>query len=410
MVSTNSPRKPRTAVPLTLLFLASAISAFGQFDSAAVLGTIFDPNIAAVGRAHVSLENVDTGVIQTATSDASGVYQFLEVHVGRYKVLAEATGFKKTQTAEFRVETGARQRVDVTLQIGDAAQTVKVDSTASILQTESSDRGEVINHEEIAELPLNGRSSASLALLAPGVRLALGLPKRESSFNVNGLRSQFNDFILDGVDNNAYGTSNQGLSNQVIQVSPDALQEFKVITNAYSAEYGHVGGAVVNASLRSGTNQYHGTVWDFLRNTDLNAVGFFQPVGGQKPVYVQNQFGGAGGGPIKKDQIFFFVDYEGWRRLQKALSFGSVPTLSQRAGVFGIPVQNPYTGQIYSNGTIPQSQLTAFGLSVRGPSGTESSRQHQELSGPASRYRQRQQRGLPLRPLSFEKGDPVRTI
>jgi outer membrane receptor protein involved in Fe transport len=319
-----------------------------------------------VASAQVSLENIDTGVVQTAASDQYGVYRFLEVHLGQYRVTAKAPGFKKFETSEFRVETGARQRVDISLQVGDAAQTVEVSSAATILQTESSDRGEVINHEEIAELPLNGRSSATLALLAPGVRLALGLPKRESSFNVNGLRSQFNDFILDGVDNNSYGTSNQGLSNQVIQVSPDALQEFKVITNAYSAEYGHVGGAVVNASLRSGTNQIHGTVWEFLRNTDLNAVGFFQPVGGQKPVYIQNQFGAAGGGPIKKDKIFVFVDYEGWRRLQKALTFGTVPTMTQRAGNLGVPVENPYTGQVYSNGVIPQSQISNFGQTVLG--------------------------------------------
>src|SRR5581483_6928258 len=233
-----------------------------------------------------------------------------------------------------------------------------------MLQPESSARGQVIDHEQVVNLPLNGRSNASLALLVPGVRLAYGLSKREASFDVNGLRSQFNDFILDGLDNNAYGTSNQGLSNQVIQVAPDAVQEFSVITDNYSAEYGHVGGAVINASVRSGTNQLHGTVWEFLRNTDLNAVGYFKPTGGQKPVYIQNQFGAAAGGPIKKDKMFFFVDYEGWRRLQRALTFASVPTLAQRSGNFGIPVKNPYTGQIYSSGVVPQTDLTTFGLKV----------------------------------------------
>ena len=363
-------RLPRNRNRNRLFSLSAAVlmaaPCFGQFDSATVLGTVLDAKAAAVASAHVVLESVDTGVLQTAESDQYGVYRFLEVHLGKYRVTATAPGFKKFETTEFRVDTGARQRVDISLQVGDSAQTVEVSSAATILQTESSDRGEVIHHEEIVELPLNGRSSASLALLAPGVRLALGLPKRESSFNVNGLRSQFNDFILDGVDNNAYGTSNQGLSNQVIQVSPDALQEFKVITNAYSAEYGHVGGAVVNASVRSGTNQVHGTVWEFLRNTDLNAVGFFQPVGGQKPVYIQNQFGAAAGGPIRKDRIFVFADYEGWRRLQRALTFGTVPTLAQRAGILGVPVQNPYTGQIFSNGIIPQSQMSTFGLTVLG--------------------------------------------
>jgi Carboxypeptidase regulatory-like domain/TonB-dependent Receptor Plug Domain len=350
-------------VRLTVV-LGLAVPCFSQFDTAAVLGTVLDPGNASVPQARMELRNLDTGVLQKSVADGNGSYQFLEVHVGRYSLKAEAAGFNRGEVAEFRVATGARQRVDITLQVGDTKQTVQVASTATILQSESSERGQVISREDIVSLPLNGRSSASLALLAPGVRLALGLPKRESSFNVNGLRSQFNNFVLDGVDNNAYGTSNQGLSNQVAQVSPDALQEFKVITDNYSAEYGRVGGAVVNASVRSGTNQIHGAAWDFLRNTDLNATGFFKPLGGQKPVYIQNQFGGALGGAIRKDKIFLFGDYEGLRRLQRALSFGNIPTISQRNGIFGIPVLNPYTGQIYSDGTIPPSQITTFGRTV----------------------------------------------
>ena len=149
---------------------------------------------------------------------------------------------------------------------------------------------------------------------------------------MGGLRSQFNNFILDGVDNNAYGTSNQGLSNQVIQLSPDALQEFRSSPTAYSAEYGHVGGGVINALIRGGTNELHGDVWEYLRNTDLNATGFFKPKWRAKPVYIQNQFGAAAGGPIKKDKIFMFADYEGLRALQQALTFASVPTLAQRVG------------------------------------------------------------------------------
>jgi hypothetical protein len=351
---------------LCLLLLGLMSPCFGQFETSAVLGTITDPNSSVVTHARIGLENLDTGVVQNSVSDSNGTYQFLEVHVGRYRVTAEAPGFKKAETPEFRVDTGTRQRVDVSLQVGEATQVVEVASAASPLQTESSDRGEVVSREEVVDLPLNGRSTASLALLAPGVRLAFGLPKREASFNVNGLRSQFNNFILDGLDNNAYGTSNQGLSNQVIQVSPDALQEFKVITDNFSAEYGHVGGAVVNATLRSGTNELHGAIWDFLRNTDLNAVGFFKPTGGQKPVYIQNQFGAAVGGPIKKNKIFLFGDYEGWRRLQSSLTFGNVPTLDQCKGIFNVAVQNPYTGQVYAHNIVPTSQIIPFAAQVFG--------------------------------------------
>jgi len=347
-----------------LVGLAAATVSFGQFETATVLGTATDPRAGIIPNARVSLANLDTGTMQSTLTDASGNYQFLEVRVGRYLVTAEAPGFKKLATAEFRVDVGARQRVDVKLQVGDVAETVQVKEAAVAVERDSSDRGQVVNREAVVDLPLNGRSNASLALLAPGVRLAYGLAKRESSFNVSGLRSQFNNFILDGVDNNAYGTSNQGLSNQVVQVAPDAVQEFKVITNTYSAEYGRVGGAVVNASIRSGSNQLHGAAWEFLRNTDLNAVGFFKPTGGAKPVYIQNQFGGAVGGPIKKDKVFLFGDYEGLRRLQKSLSTASLPTLDQRRGVFTVPVMNPYDGSMFPNNTIPTSLITKFGATV----------------------------------------------
>ena len=157
----------------------------------------------------MSLANVDTGTSQATSTDDLGNYQFLDVRVGRYRVVAEAPGFKKLETAEFRATVGARQRVDVNLPVGDVTQTVEVTAAAVAVERDSSDRGQVIHREAMVELPLNGRSNAALALLAPGVRLAYGLGKREASFNVSGLRSQFNNFILDGVDNNAYGTSNQ---------------------------------------------------------------------------------------------------------------------------------------------------------------------------------------------------------
>ena len=353
-----------SCLTVAALMLAAPHIAFSQFETAAVLGTVLDPRGAIVRDAHVTLINDETGVRQDATSGAEGTYQFLEVRLGHYHVRVEATGFKKAETPAFRVTVDARQRVDVKLEVGEVSQTVEVNSSASIVEQESSERGQVIGHEDISNLPLNGRSSASLSLLAPGVRNSFALSKREASFNVNGLRSQFNNFTLDGVDNNAYGTSNQGLSNQVVQLSPDALQEFKVVTNSYSAEYGHVGGAVIVATIRSGTNQIHGSVWEYLRNTDLNATGFFKPAGGQKPVYIQNQFGAAAGGPIKKDKAFIFADFEGLRLTQRALSTSSVPTPDQRRGIFTVPVSNPYTGNPYPNNTIPQTDITSFASKV----------------------------------------------
>ena len=347
MKSASERSLPLSRVVFLLLVMCGVTSiSWAQFETAAVLGRVVDPSAAPVAKAQVGLLNLDTGVVQTDATDGTGSYQFLEVPVGRYRVTITAPQFQTAESADFRVDAGQRQRVDMFLRIGDATQTVEVEAAASPLETEMSDRGEVINHEEIVELPLNGRSSASLALLAPGVRLAYGLPKRESSFNVNGLRSQFNNFVLDGLDNNAYGTSNQGLSNQVIQVSPDALQEFRVITDNYSAEYGHVGGAVINAVLKSGTNQVHGVVCGVPDgNTDLNAVGYFKPVGGQKPVYIQNQFGAAVGGPIRKDKMFLFGDFEGWRAAATRVDLRQCPNLGAAVRHFrnsgGEPVHAP---------------------------------------------------------------------
>ncbi|MCX6617297.1 MAG: TonB-dependent receptor plug domain-containing protein, partial [Acidobacteria bacterium] len=220
----------------------------------------------------------------------------------------------------------------------------------------------MIGRQTIINLPLNGRAYADLALLSPGARRS-AIPDRESSYNVNGLRSSLNNFMVDGVDNNAYGTSNQGYSNQVVQLAPDAVTEFKVQTNNYSAEYGRAGGAIVNVSVRGGTNEFHGSAWEYLRNTKLNAVGFFKPTLG-KPVYIQNQFGGALGGPIRRNKTFFFADYEGLRRVQKQLSIITVPTMDQRRGIFGTPIYNPFTKDTYADGVIPASAITPFAQKV----------------------------------------------
>ena len=178
----------------------------------------------------------------------------------------------------------ARQRVDLTMKVGDIGETVQVTGAARLLESESSDRGQVIGREQIVNLPLERpRVRRPRAAQSRRPRKSSIADSRDASFNVNGLRSSLNNFILDGVDNNSYGTSNQGFSNQVVQVTPDAVEEFKVQTNNFSAEFGRAGGAVINATFRSGTNQFRGTAWEFNRNTALNATGFFKPSSGVKP-------------------------------------------------------------------------------------------------------------------------------
>ena len=256
---------------------------FAQYDTATVLGTVVDVSGAVVPGAKLTISNKTTGVQVAQLSDENGNYQFLNLRIGTYTLSAEAKGFKVASSAEFTLTVSARQRVNLTLPVGEVTESVTVSEAAMMLESDSSDRGQVVSREAIVNLPLNGRAYADLALLSPGVRKS-NITNRDASFNVNGLRSSWNNFMLDGVDNNAYGTSNQGFSNQIVQLNPDAVQEFKVQTNNFSAEYGRAGGAVINASLRSGSNQFHGAAWEFLRNTKLNAVGFFRPSTGVKPV------------------------------------------------------------------------------------------------------------------------------
>ncbi len=347
-----------------LAVLAPAAVAHAQFDAATVLGAVRDSSGAVVPGATVTLKNTETGISATTVSDQDGNYQFLNVRIGTYNVRAELQGFSAAEADSFAVAVNARQRVDLTLKIGNVGETVVVTGAAKLLETESSERGTIIDKEQIVNLPLNGRAYADLALLSPGVRRSAIADSRDASFNVNGLRSAVNSFILDGVDNNSYGTSNQGFSNQLVQVSPDAVEQFKVQTNNFSAEFGRTGGAVINASMRSGTNAFRGTVWEFHRNTALNAVGFFKPTTGVKPKLLRNQFGAVFGGPIVRNRTFFFADYEGFRQISRTLTFASIPTLDQRQGILRIPIQNPLTGELYANGVIPSGAISAFAKKV----------------------------------------------
>jgi hypothetical protein len=340
------------------------VTASAQSDAATVLGAVRDTSGAVVPGATVTLKNDATGITATAVSDENGAYQFLNVRIGTYSVRAELQGFSTAEADRVDVTVNARQRVDLTLKVGSVGETVVVTGAAKLLETESSDRGQVIAKEQIVNLPLNGRAYADLALLSPGVRRSAISDSRDASFNVNGLRSAVNSFILDGVDNNSYGTSNQGFSNQLVQVSPDAVEQFKVQTNNFSAEFGRTGGAVINASMRSGTNQFRGTVWEFNRNTALNAVGFFKPSTGVKPKFDRNQYGFVFGGPIFRNRTFFFTDYEGFRQTTKSLVFANIPTLAQRAGNLGKPIVNPLTGEVYADGIIPASAITPFAKKV----------------------------------------------
>lgn len=354
---------PTIRVLLAFLFLASP--AFAQFETAALVGSVTDSSGAVVVGATITATNADTGVTQSRPTDSNGNYEFVTLRIGTYVVTAEKDGFALALAENIRLNVGARQRVDLSMQVGQLTERVEVTAAASILETDSSQRGQVISGEQTRALPLNGREYSSLALLTTGVRLSAlntgGFTPREGSFNVNGLRSTFNNFMIDGVDNNAYGTSNQGFSNQVMQPSPDAVAEFKVVTNNMSAEYGRSAGATINVAYASGTNRLRGSAWEFVRDTTLNAAGFFKPPAG-KPPLERHQFGGVVGGPILKNNAFFFADVERFDQVRGLAASATIATLAQRQGILSVPVRNPLTGETYAAGTaIP---MTAFARKV----------------------------------------------
>ncbi|MGI4755646.1 MAG: carboxypeptidase regulatory-like domain-containing protein [Janthinobacterium lividum] len=351
-----------------------------QFESASVIGFVRDAGGAAVPNATVTLTNVETGTHFDTKADGEGKFEFTSIKIGDYKVTAGAQGFSGFSSENFPLTVNARQRVDVTLKTGSVNETVTVTSAASLLETENSSHSQLVGTREVENLPLNGRSYADLTLLSTGVRRSAlenngTTQSREGSFNVNGLRSAFNNFLLDGLDNNNYGTSNQGFANENIAPSPDAVDEFRVETNNYSAEFGRNIGAVINAAVRRGTNGFHGRAWDYARNTVLNASGPFLAPGTSKPKFIRNQFGGTLGGPIWKDHTFFFGDYEAVRQIFNNPSVTSiVPTANQRNGLFylnddtsnpnnAIPLRDPISGRTFV-GSIPQAQWTTLARNV----------------------------------------------
>jgi hypothetical protein len=348
---------------LAITFLALAAPAWAQFETATVVGTVKDATGAVVPDAKVTLTNTATGVTAERMSDGNGNYEFFTVRIGVYVITAEKAGFSVALADNIQVTVGARQRVDLSMAVGQLTERVEVSSRTILLQTDSSDRSQVITGAQTRALPLNGREYSALALLSPGVRVSpLAAGGREGSFNVNGLRSTFNNFLIDGVDNNAYGTSNQGFSNQVMQPAPDAVEEFKVVTNNMSAEYGRAAGATINVAYASGTNQVRGSVWEFARRTGLNATGFFRPPDGVKPPFERDQYGGVVGGPIAKNKAFFFADFEGFKQTRGQTASTTIANLAQRAGILTVEVRDPFSGAVYPAGTpIP---MTAFARKV----------------------------------------------
>ncbi len=316
-----------------LLALLWGPSVWAQKDAGAIAGTVKDPSGAVVAGAKVRVTDVDHGTETDTVTNEVGEYTATPLKVGRYKVAVEKVGFKTAVAGPVVVEVQEHASVNITLEVGHADEIVTVTTQSPLLETETSDLGQVVSGDRAVTLPLNGRNYAQLALLGAGVVPSEPGSRVETSygFSSNGARALQNNYLLDGVDNN----SNLGdvLTGQayVIQPSVDAIEEFKVQTNAYSAEFGRGNGAILNAIIKSGTNSFHGDVYEFFRNDALDGRNAFDS---SRQPYHQNQFGATLGGPIIKDRTFFFVDYEGFRVIQALPQLSLVPTPAEIGGDF----------------------------------------------------------------------------
>src|ERR1051325_1646428 len=343
-------------------FSLSLLPLTAQTTTGSIVGTVTDKTGAVVPGASVAVTNVDTGIATKTTTDSSGNYVVTPLPVGHYSVTVEAQGFKKSVSGGITLNVQDRIGVNVVLEVGDLTETVEIVGAAPALQTDTSYLGQVVESQKIVDLPLNGRFFTRLAVLtagtaptAPGAR-----DERTGGFSANGVRPYQNNYLLDGIDNNSLSEDLTNEASFVVGPSPDAIAEFKVQTNSMSAEFGRSGGAVMNVTLKSGTNQFHGSVFEFLRNSKLDAKNFFDPATGPTPPFKQNQFGAAVGGPLDlpgysgKNKTFFFVDYQGTRIRTAHTFLATVAPVPWKTGDFSgfNTVLDPNTTATGSNGQI----------------------------------------------------------
>src|SRR5277367_4629220 len=300
-----------------LLFLTSA--ALAQLTTADILGTVTDQTGASIANASVTLINLGTNEHRTVQSNGSGDFTFTLLSVGHYSVSVKAGGFQESITKDLAVEAGDRARADVHLQIGSASAVVEVTATTPLLQADSATVRSTVTAKAVQDLPLNGRNFVQLVQIVPGANegpgnglTSGGRPddrRQTASFSVNGQDDTLNNYTIDGIDDNERIIGTIGVRPVV-----SAIQEISVQTNNYTAEAGRTAGGVVSVVTRAGTNQFHGTAYEFFRNDIFDARNVLQTTG-SKPELRQNQFGGSIGGPIFKDRTFFFGDYEGYREV-----------------------------------------------------------------------------------------------
>lgn len=342
---------------IAIVFLLAGLSVQAAEVTATISGTVRDATGAVVSKATVTLTNTGTNVAQKATTDSNGAYLFNLVPIGTYDLKVEQAGFRKYVREGIVLNINQNAKLDVVLQVGASEQVVEVTGDVTQVDTLSATLGNVETQQRIVDLPLVERDALQLGLLQAGV-----FPPDEDDgsgnpFSVSGQRSESLSFLLDGVDNNDFLGN-----NIVVDPNPDAIGEFKILTNNYEAEYGRTSGGIVNQVIKSGTNSFHGDVFEFFRNDALNARNYFLPT---VTPFKRNTFGGTIGGPIRKDKTFFFLSYQGVRRHEGQVApILQVLSPAERHGDFSellptTPLTNPLTGKNYPNNQVPVNPVIA---------------------------------------------------
>jgi len=347
----NAEKHVGALVTLTVvLFVISPLRARAQVSGATLTGTVSDSSGAVIPNVRILIKNEGTSEVRTVTVDSAGFYSAPNLLPGQYDVTVTAPGFATSVQKGVILTVGAQQLLNVKMLVGQVTQTIEVQDLAPSVDLATSTVGGFVGQEAVAQLPLNGRDWTSLATLQPGVdavgsiQANTGGPDRARrgygvQMTISGTRPTQNNYRIDGISVNDYTNGGPG-SVEGSTLGVDAVQEFSVLTSNYSAEYGRTSGGVVNALTKSGNNSYHGDVYEYLRNSALDARNFFDP--SQIPAFRRNQFGAALGGPIVKDRTFFFADYEGLRENQGITSQAIVPSAAVRQGVLcSIPQPDP---------------------------------------------------------------------
>ncbi|MDQ1451839.1 MAG: hypothetical protein QOJ42_1932 [Acidobacteriaceae bacterium] len=358
-----------------VLLCGAPLAACAQVNTASLSGFVTDASGAADAGARVTATNEETGYVRNLATDATGFYSFQTMPIGKYTVKVEQAGFASVQD-DVVLNVGEKGRQDFHLQIGSAQQTVQVQANASLLSPDDASVGTIVGLQTIQQTPLYLRNWDDLLRTVPGVQISRYTQQsgntsagRTGDFNVNGVHSLQNNFILDGIDNNTFSENVQELSTEASHPSVDVIQEFNVITNPYSAEYGRSPGAVVSVNTKSGTNKMHGLLFEYLRNDYFDANDFFSNRNHlRRPANHQNQFGGSIGGPIKKDKLFYFFNYEGTRITQGVGRISTVPLDNERIGDFSAAtgalvgvkyptIKDPATGLPLPNNQVPAARI-----------------------------------------------------